>query len=34
VLGQMTEVSRLRVADRQYELFDAYSDLGDWARRR
>jgi pyruvyltransferase len=32
--GRMTEVSRLRVADRQYELFDAYSDLGDWARRR
>ena len=32
--GQMTEVSRLRVADRQYELFDAYDDLGDWARKR
>jgi pyruvyltransferase len=32
--GRMTEVSRLRVADRQYELFDAYSDLGNWARER
>jgi pyruvyltransferase len=34
VAGKMAEVSRLRVADRQYELFDAYSDLGDWARAR
>jgi pyruvyltransferase len=25
--GKMTEVSRLRIADRQYELFDAYNDL-------
>jgi polysaccharide pyruvyl transferase len=32
--GKMTEVSRLRVADRQYELFDAYLDLGALIRKR
>jgi pyruvyltransferase len=32
--GKMTEVSRLRVADRQYELFDAYNDLGAAVRKR
>jgi hypothetical protein len=32
--GVMTEVSRLLVADRQYELFDAYSDLGTYVRNR
>jgi pyruvyltransferase len=32
--GKMQEVSRLAVADRRYELFDAYTDLGDWARKR
>lgn len=31
---EMTEVSRLAVADRRFELFDAYSDLGDWVRNR
>jgi pyruvyltransferase len=30
--GKMAEVSRLLVADRQFELYDAYQDLGDWAR--
>jgi pyruvyltransferase len=32
--GKMAEVSRLRVADRQYELFDAYNDLGTFVRNR
>jgi pyruvyltransferase len=32
--GKMTEIPRLRVADRQYELFDAYNDLGDLLGKR
>lgn len=31
--GKMTEVSRLAVADRQYELYDAYNDLGDLIKK-
>jgi Polysaccharide pyruvyl transferase len=31
--GRMTEVRRLLVADRQYELFDAYLALGDMVRK-
>lgn len=32
--GKMTEVPRLRIADRQYELFDAYLDLGEAFKKR
>jgi pyruvyltransferase len=32
--GKMTEVSRLAIADRQYELYDAYLDLGALIRKR
>lgn len=33
VVGKVTTVSRLRVEDRKYELYDAYEDLGRMVRK-
>lgn len=34
IVGKQTSVSRLRIEDRKYELYDAYEDLGRLVRQR